>query len=103
MPFLVPNSVFSRGVLRVEDSFSLRTNAMLLGKSLSGLMTELNAEVFFESNVEAITLTPKPIFENNLVAISSDPRYADLQPLTPDQTLVCLQKLLRGEKLEIDL
>lgn len=66
-------------------------------------MTELNAEVFFESNTEAITLAPMTIFEGKLVVISSDPRYADLQPLTPDQTLVCLQKLLRGEKLEIDL
>ena len=38
----------------VEDSVSLRTNAMLFVKSLPELMTELDAEVFFESNTETI-------------------------------------------------
>jgi hypothetical protein len=77
-------------------------NAMLLVKSLPGLMTELNAEKFFESDTEDITLEPMAICEGKLVAITSNPSYAELEPLTADQTLVCLQKLLRGEKLEID-
>ena len=90
--------------LMVEDSFSLQTNAMLLVKSLPGLMTELNAEAFFENtdDTETITLAPMAVYGDHLVAIASDPSYANLTPLSPDQTLLCLQKLLRGKKLEID-
>lgn len=75
---------------------------MLLVKSLAGLVTELNADVFSESYADAITLEKMAIHNGELVTISSDPAYADLNPLSADQTLVCIQKLLRGERLEVD-
>lgn len=86
----------------VEDSFSLRMNAMLLVKSLAGLMTELNADAFFESDSDIITLEKMTITNGELVTISSNPAFAELKPLSADQTLVCIQKLLRGERLEVD-
>jgi hypothetical protein len=83
----------------------------VIEKAFSGLISShhtsiaeasLQQEVLSEINIESIKLESITIYKDRLITIASNFCYVDPKSITAEQTLVCLQKLLRGERLKID-